>query len=515
MPQDYSHRNLQQESFIGQDLTGANFTGADIRGTDFSNAILINTNFTQTQAGLPPKLITRLQAFAHFLALLSGFITAYAGAIFGQGFTGNDKGSAYIATTTTIALIAFTLITLKKGLGFALGLLSLIAATTIVLIVALTPSEPIAGQTALSSLALGGAIAGTIGLSTALNLNRTRKKLTLTIAIIGIVLGSLLGISVDKDLLESTISVIILSPSVIISTIGVIILSPSVIILSKHITKATIAGDPRYQMIQDLTSHLTTIGSTRFTNANLTNANFTEAILSSTNFRNANRFNVCWINAKGNQANFDRTFLTQQFTQSEQIQWASSFDPFREKDQEIYGLNKTVHTLKELIGAFIERPTVQIENINNRGEFVVSQDNKGSISLSGIQGNVSGLAAAGETQTLTGVAIGAISGQVTNTINALPETSTSDEPTIKELLTELQTAIETDPTLSNDDKTEALEQLKTIIEAGKHPKEGAIQKTVKTAFKILKGTIADLPDTEKLFQVGIKVLPLIAKFFGF
>ena len=58
MPQDYSHRNLQQESFIGQDLTGANFTGADIRGTDFSNAILINTNFTQTQAGLPQKLIT-------------------------------------------------------------------------------------------------------------------------------------------------------------------------------------------------------------------------------------------------------------------------------------------------------------------------------------------------------------------------------------------------------------------------------------------------------------------------
>ena len=501
MPQDYSHRNLQQESFIGQDLTGANFTGADIRGTDFSNAILINTNFTQTQAGLPQKLITRLQAFAYFLALLSGFITAYAGAIFGQGFTGTDKGSAYIATTTTIALIAFTLITIKKGLGFALGLLSLIAATTIVLIVAFTPSEPIAGQTALSSLALGGAIAGTIGLSTALSLNRTRKKLTLTIAIIGIVLGSLLGISADEGLLESTI--------------GVIILSPSVIILSKHITKAAIAGDPRYQMIQDLTTHLTTIGSTRFTNANLTNANFTEAILSSTNFRNANRFNVCWINAKGNQANFDRTFLTQQFTQSEQIQWASSFDPFREKDQEIYGLNKTVHTLKELIGAFIEKPTVHIENLDNRGEFFVSQDNKGSINLSGIQGNVSGLAAAGETQTLTGVAIGAISGQVTNTINALPDDPKSDEPTIKELLTELQTAIETDPTLSNDDKTEALEQLKTIIEAGKHPKEGAIQKTVKTAFKILKGTIADLPDTEKLFQVGIKVLPLIAKFFGF
>ena len=493
MPQDYSHRNLQQESFIGQDLTGANFTGADIRGTDFSNAILINTNFTQTQAGLPQKLITRLQAFAYFLALLSGFITAYAGAIFGQGFTGTDKGSAYIATTTTIALSAFTLITLKKGLGFALGLLSLIAVTTIVLIVALTPSKTIAGQTALSSLALGGAIAGTIALSTALSLNRTRKKRTLTIAIIGIILGSLLGISADEGLLESTI--------------GVIILTPSVIILSKHITKAAIAADPRYQMLQDLTIYLSTIDGTRFCNADLTNANFTAAFLPSTDFRNSNRLDVCWLDAEIDQSNFDRPFLTKQFTQNAHY-ISVLLARITEKDERIYGLEKILDNSNS-------QPKFYTEIHNPQGKVVVSKEIKGNIDIGQVQGSVSGLIATGGDAAITGSAIGDISGQVTNTINSLPDDPKSDEPTIKELLTELQTAIETDPTLSSDDKTEALEQLKTIIEAGKHPKEGAIQKTVKTAFKILKGTIADLPATEQLFQVGIKVLPLIAKFFGF
>jgi hypothetical protein len=43
---------------------------------------------------------------------------------------------------------------------------------------------------------------------------------------------------------------------------------------------------------------------------------------------------------------------------------------------------------------------------------------------------------------------------------------------------------------------------------------GATQKIVKTAIKVLKGTIADLPSTEQLVKVSIEVLPLIAKFFG-
>ena len=139
---------------------------------------------------------------------------------------------------------------------------------------------------------------------------------------------------------------------------------------------------------------------------------------------------------------------------------------------------------------------------------------KGNISISGTQGNVSGVAGAGENLSMTGVAIGAISGSVTNTINQLPDSSESDKPGIKELLTELQAAIEADTNLSDEDKAEALEQVKAIAEAGQKPEDGTMQKMVKSAIKLLKGTVADLPTTVQLVEVCGKVLPTIATFFG-
>jgi len=104
-----------------------------------------------------------------------------------------------------------------------------------------------------------------------------------------------------------------------------------------------------------------------------------------------------------------------------------------------------------------------------------------------------------------------ISGTVTNSINQLPTSPQSDQPGLKELLTELQTAIEAETDLSDDDKAEALEQVKTLAEVGKNPQESTMQKAGKTAMKILKGTIAGLPTTATLLEACSKLLPMIAK----
>lgn len=87
---------------------------------------------------------------------------------------------------------------------------------------------------------------------------------------------------------------------------------------------------------------------------------------------------------------------------------------------------------------------------------------------------MSGVVGAGEDLAITGSAIGAINGKVANITNQLPDSSSPDEPGIKELLTELQTVIAADPNLSNDDKAEALTQVQAIAEAGKQPKAGAM-----------------------------------------
>ena len=179
----------------------------------------------------------------------------------------------------------------------------------------------------------------------------------------------------------------------------------------------------------------------------------------------------------------------------------------KEKDERI-------HSLENLLGNAIHQPKFYVETYQTQGDFNMSQSNKGNVSISGTQGNVSGVAAAGENQSMTGVAIGAISGNVTNSINQLPESSESDEPGIKELLTQLQTAIETDTNLSNEDKAEALEQVQKIAEAGQQPEDEGVQKIVKKSVTFLKGIISDLPSAVELVKSCATLLPLVTKFFG-
>ena len=168
--------------------------------------------------------------------------------------------------------------------------------------------------------------------------------------------------------------------------------------------------------------------------------------------------------------------------------------------------DRYVDRLENLLTKAIEKPNYYFETEGN----VTMTQNKGNVNISGTQGNISSVVAAGENQNMTGVAIGAISGAVTNTINQLPETSQSEQPNLKELLTQLQKAIETESELPNEDKAEALEQVKTLAEAGQPPQDSNLQKAAKTAMKILKGTTSGLSETTKLVLECSKLLPAIS-----
>ena len=176
--------------------------------------------------------------------------------------------------------------------------------------------------------------------------------------------------------------------------------------------------------------------------------------------------------------------------------------------------DERIHSLEKLLENAISQPKFYVETYQNQGEFIMSQS-KGNVNISGVQGDVSGVAAAGENQTMTGVAIGAISGTVTNTINQLPASPDPDSPGIKELLAQLQAAIESESELPDEDKAEALEQVKTLAEAGQKPEDNVLQKAAKTSMKILKGTVASLPDAAKLAESCVKLLPAIATLLAF
>ena len=104
-----------------------------------------------------------------------------------------------------------------------------------------------------------------------------------------------------------------------------------------------------------------------------------------------------------------------------------------------------------------------------------------------------------------------ISGKVSNTIQQLPET-TSDTPGIKELLTQLQTAIETETELTDKNKTKALKQVQKLAAAGENPQ--ANQDDADDSLTMLKGIVSGLQETAKLVTTCKEIIPLLTGLFG-
>lgn len=105
-----------------------------------------------------------------------------------------------------------------------------------------------------------------------------------------------------------------------------------------------------------------------------------------------------------------------------------------------------------------------------------------------------------------------ISGKVTNQITQL-----SNEPTqaqLKELLAQLQTAIESEESFSEDEKTEALAEVQQLAIAGQAPKDGPMKKAAKRAITVLKGMTVGVGATTKFVEACNGLLPAIGILFG-
>ena len=108
--------------------------------------------------------------------------------------------------------------------------------------------------------------------------------------------------------------------------------------------------------------------------------------------------------------------------------------------------------------------------------------------------------------------LGEISGQVSNQINQLPDTA-PDQPNLKDLLTQLQAAVEADTELSAVEKKEALGEVAKLAEAGSQPKAGTMQRMAKRATAALKSITKPLSDASKLATACKNLLPLILSVF--
>jgi uncharacterized protein YjbI with pentapeptide repeats len=197
---------------------------------------------------------------------------------------------------------------------------------------------------------------------------------------------------------------------------------------------------------------------------------------------------------------------------------AEYFDTYNEikalAEREIKALieekDSRISSLENMIATALQRPSFYAENYHNQGDTM--SETKGNISItSGDGSKISGIAGAGEN--MTGSAMADISGTVTTTINELPDSSEPDKPGLKELLSQLQAAIN-DPNLPDDDKAQALEQIKVLAEAGQNPKNETAQKQAKRAMGFLKVIAEGLPSAAQLVKTCQDILPAIAHYFG-
>ena len=108
-----------------------------------------------------------------------------------------------------------------------------------------------------------------------------------------------------------------------------------------------------------------------------------------------------------------------------------------------------------------------------------------------------------------GVVIGNISQNIAGFDVYVQNIAGGSKSGLKELLVQLQEAIETESELAPEDKIEALDQVKILAESGQKPEVAVLKKLAKTAVKVLKGTAAGLPETSKLVRECSRLLPEI------
>jgi len=78
-----------------------------------------------------------------------------------------------------------------------------------------------------------------------------------------------------------------------------------------------------------------------------------------------------------------------------------------------------------------------------------------------------------------------------------------------------QAEIKPDPNLSEDDREDALEQVKALAEAAKNPNDAEMKNKANKADRMVGQIISAVPQATKLLEFCNNLLPLITKVFGF
>ncbi|MGK7900392.1 MAG: pentapeptide repeat-containing protein [Hormoscilla sp.] len=300
---DFRGENLRGQSFKGKNLSGADFSGADIRGANFTNAYLLEAKFVGAKAGLQKRWAISLVLIIWLFSGIFGILSMAGGACI--GLIMSQEVENIIAGWVSLVIIVILWIIVireKEGAYNAYTFSHLIAVIGIATQFVVILVVGIATQFNAVGIATGFARAGSISFAALVVVCNFFFVFffAFMVAAALAVAGTVAGIGTVAVNFAPILAIFRTgieargeaeAGTIILSAIGVLIL------LSSYIGWRAMAGDPRNAGIRAFAIELAAIWGTNFYRANLTDADFTNAILKSTDMMSANLTRTCLKNA--------------------------------------------------------------------------------------------------------------------------------------------------------------------------------------------------------------------------
>ncbi|NJM73487.1 MAG: pentapeptide repeat-containing protein [Scytonema sp. RU_4_4] len=316
MAQNYRCAKLRGKSFKGQDLTGADFSYCDIRGADFTGAILRGANFSHAKAGLQRRWAFALVIFAVLLSAVSGLLSAISGSLLGFILVDGNRENIYVGVISSIVLLVFLLLSVRRGVAAACGFLAVAVAGAGFAAVAWAGIVAVAWVgtgTQTRVIELATVVAVVVTGAVAVIVAATGLLVISGAAVVAGFIAGLLAVAVTVSVAGAVAGAVVVAAAKIG---GVVAGTPSAtvavltLILSADVSCRALYEDEKQSWVRSIGLGLVTQHGTRFQGSDLTDADFTQAMLKNTTFKKSILARTCWFQAKNlNLADIRTTYL--------------------------------------------------------------------------------------------------------------------------------------------------------------------------------------------------------------
>lgn len=337
-----SNTNLKYKKFREANFKNTNFSNAKIQGTDFSNAKLDNANFSNAKTGL--------KIYWQFVVIFPVILLPYIGGYLSRQTTKSLSNLVYgiynygqipyiFTALLVIVFAAFFYFSYSRRLLAGIIAISIMVVIGIGLIAAISgyltssitdnlvqqflsliialPFEVCLVAISVSMIVMytGYWFLGFIPIFIALFVEKIASLLGLLLWVIPVFILSKLGFISQPiklppinpnpqtiDLLrEQFLQRQLAGMANTLGTMPLFVfgfLNIIIILFSAYVGWKALFGDDKFTFIRSLAINFVCIGGTKFYNASLINANFSEATLKNSNFRKADVIGVQWYDSK-------------------------------------------------------------------------------------------------------------------------------------------------------------------------------------------------------------------------